>query len=160
MSFCRTLFVVLTVVVFTGCSDPDNAPSVPVPAAAQAPPATDVSLAVTANTPAMSSPGAPNDVTGTKRDTTVPIVQGSADDPNVLPAGFVPKPPALQYVVNGQPNLEALSQALQVYCMWKKAVPAEMEELVSSKYLASLPPLPAGKKYSINAGNLSVGISN
>lgn len=160
MSFCRALFVVLTVVVFTGCSDPDNAPSVPAPAAAPAPSAANVALAVPTSTPAVSLPGVPSDVASTKRDTTVPIVQGSADDPNVLPAGFVPKPPALQYVLNGQPNLEALSQALQVYCMWKKAVPAEMEELVSSKYMASLPPLPAGKKYSINAGNLSVGISN
>jgi hypothetical protein len=105
--------------------------------------------------PSSSLPNAPEN----KRDTKVPIVQGSADDPNVLPAGFVPKPPALKYEVNGQPNLEALSQALQVYCMWKKAVPADLQELVTSKFLPSLPPLPAGKKYSINTGNLSVGIS-
>ncbi len=107
----------------------------------------------------MPPPGA-SAVASVKRDPVAPIVPGSAEDPNVMPAGFIPKPPALQYVVNGQPNLEALSQALQVYCMWKKAVPAEMQELVTSKFMAELPPLPAGKKYSINSGNLTVSISN
>lgn len=85
-------------------------------------------------------------------------MEGSAQDPNVLPAGFIPKPPALQYVKNGQPNLEALSEALQVYCMWKKAVPSDMQELVTSKYLPSLPELPPGKKYGINSQTLTVAI--
>lgn len=116
---------------------PPSAPVVP-------PPNADGTVPAVASTPQRSGP----------------IVPGSAEDPNVMPAGFVPKPPALQYVVNGEPNLDALSQALQVYCMWKQSVPNNLEDLVTSKFLPELPALPAGKKYTINSATLSVGIAN
>ncbi|MGV3756884.1 MAG: hypothetical protein ACO1QS_16005 [Verrucomicrobiota bacterium] len=112
-----------------------------------------------ASVPATPPPGTAA-ASSIPRDPTVPIVEGSAQDPNVMPAGFVPKAPALEYTKNGQPNLDALSEALQVYCMWKKEVPAELEALVTSKFLPSLPPVPAGKKYGINSQSLTVVLVN
>lgn len=155
--------------ILTGCSDKE---SVPAPAPAAAPKqAVESSAPVNATAvtppPAVALPPPPSGnvapapaATASARNSDKPIVQGSKDDPNVLPEGFVPKAPVLKYSVNGQPNLEALSQALQVYCMWKKSVPADMQELVTSKFLPDLPALPAGKKYNINSGNLTVSIGN
>ena len=148
-----------------GCSDKESTIVSPAPNAPKNP--QESAVAVTTGLtppPVAASVPPPSDAAKaavpTARNAGEVIVQGSKNDPNVVPDGFVPKPPALQYTVNGEPNLEALSQALQVYCMWKKSVPADLQELVSSKYMASLPPLPADKKYVINAGNLTVGIGN
>lgn len=164
MKLSRLSFVVLAAVVLAGCSEPESVstPSVPAPAPAVAD--ISASTAPTLSAPT-SAPVPPPDainqpVNSVKKDYTAPIVPGSPEDPNVVPASFVPKAPALQYVVNGQPNLQALSEALQIYCMWKKAVPGEMQELVTSKFLPELPALPAGKKYGINAANLTVAIVN
>lgn len=85
---------------------------------------------------------------------------GSANDPNVMPAGFVPAATPRQYVVNGNVDLGALTEALRDYCMWKKTVPSDLKDLVTSKYLPNLPEPPAGKKYAINAGNLEVTLVN
>lgn len=165
MLFCRKLyFGAVVVLALTGCGDKDSSVVAPPPA-----PSKSSSEVVATVSPSLMPPPtavpAPPTTAGTPvataaRNANEVIVPGSKNDPNVIPEGFVPKPPALQYTVNGQPNLEALSQALQVYCMWKKAVPSDLQELVSNKYMAELPPLPAGKKYVINADNLTVGIGN
>jgi hypothetical protein len=166
MSRCRNLLLIGVAGILVGCSDQEaetSVPATPQPAAA-APaavsveaPAASVLLPSGASVPATPPPGI---AAAIPRSPDAPIVEGSAQDPNVLPPGFVPKPPALEYVKNGQPNLEALSEALQVYCMWKKEVPANLEALVTSKFLPSLPPAPAGKKYGIDSQNLTVVLVN
>lgn len=166
---CCNLLAVGVAAILVGCGAQETETAVPSPAqpqaasvdaSAAAPSAAAVELLPSGGSvPVAQAP----DASGTTaaaipRDPNAVIVEGSAQDPNVMPAGFIPKPPALEYVKNGEPNLQALSEALQVYCMWKKAVPADMQELVTSKFMASLPPLPAGKKYGINSQNLTVAI--
>lgn len=109
-------------------------------------------------TPSTPPPGvAPAAIT---RDPDAVIIPGSPQDPNVMPPGFIPKLPPLEFVQNGQPNLEALSQALQIYTMWKKEIPGDIQDLVTSKLLPSLPPPPAGKKYGIDSQNMAVVLVN
>jgi len=168
MSRFRNLLFVGVAGVLVGCSDQEV--GISVPAAPQSAtvttaavsveaPAASVLLPSGASVPATPPPGTAA-ASSIPRDPAAPIVEGSAQDPNVIPAGFVPKAPALEYTKNGQPNLDALSEALQVYCMWKKEVPAELEALVTSKFLPSLPPVPAGKKYGINSQSLTVVLVN
>ncbi len=123
-------------------------------------PAASVGMPAVAAAPATPPPGVAGTPVAITRDPEAPIVPGSPQDPNVMPPGFIPKAPALDYVKNGEPNLDALSEALQVYCMWKKEVPADLQDLVTSKFLPSLPPLPAGKKYGIDSQNLAVVLVN
>ncbi len=170
MSRICNLFAVVVAGILVGCSGQESESSAPV--APQAPAvAVSVDAAPAANTVLLPSggsipaasvppPGESSVAVAVPRDPNAVIVEGSAQDPNVMPAGFVPKPPALQYVKNGEPNLEALSEALQVYCMWKKAVPADLQDLVTSKFMTSLPALPAGKKYGINSQSLTVVLVN
>jgi len=117
-------------------------------------------MPVVATAPSTPPPGVAGNPVAITREPDAPIVPGSPQDPNVMPPGFIPKAPALNYVKNGEPNLEALSEALQVYCMWKKEVPADLQDLVTSKFLPSLPPVPAGKKYGIDSQNLAVVLVN
>lgn len=168
MSRFRNLLFIGVAGILVGCSDQEIETSVPsatqpiaVTSAAVSieAPAASVLLPSGASVPATPPPGTAA-ASSIPRDPTAPIVEGSAQDPNVMPAGFVPKAPALEYTKNGQPNLEALSEALQVYCMWKKEVPTELEALVTSKFLPSLPPLPVGKKYGINSQSLTVVLVN
>lgn len=166
MSRCRNLLFVGAAGILVGCSDQEVEISVPAApqsatvataAASVEAPAASFLLPSGASVPATPPPGTPAAIT---RDPELPIVEGSAQDPNVLPPGFIPKAPALEYIKNGQPNLDALSEALQVYCMWKKEVPSELEALVTSKFLPSLPPAPTGKKYGIDSQNLTVVLVN
>jgi hypothetical protein len=166
MSRCRNLLFVGIAGILAGCSDQEVEISVPATpqsatvataAVGVEAPSASVLLPSGASVPATPPPGT---AAAIPRDPALPIVEGSAQDPNVLPPGFIPKAPALEYIKNGQPNLDALSEALQVYCMWKKEVPSELEALVTSKFLPSLPPVPAGKKYGIDSQNLTVVLVN
>jgi len=49
----------------------------------------------------------------------------------------------------GQADLDAVNQALRQYVRVKKVVPRDVQELVSSGFVPSLPSPPAGKKYVI-----------
>lgn len=163
MSRCRNLLFIGVAGILVGCSNQESETTVPavtqpaITAVTVEAPTSSVLLPSGASVPSTPPPAGNVSI---PRDPAAPIVEGSAQDPNVLPPGFIPKPPALEYVKNGQPNLEALSEALQVYCMWKKEVPADLEALVTSKFLPSLPPVPAGKKYGINSQKLTVELVN
>jgi len=50
---------------------------------------------------------------------------------------------------NGQVDLVALNQLLRKYVMWKKQIPMDMNDLVTSGFVSSLPPPPAGKTFVI-----------
>ncbi|MCD6051179.1 MAG: hypothetical protein K0Q55_2582 [Verrucomicrobia bacterium] len=170
MSRICNLFAVVVAGILVGCGGQESESSAPIASQAPAVAVSVDAAPAAANTvllpsggsiPAASVPPPGETVAiAAPRDPNAVIVEGSAQDPNVMPAGFVPKPPALQYVKNGEPNLEALSEALQVYCMWKKEVPADLQDLVTSKFMTSLPALPAGKKYGINSQSLTVVLVN
>jgi hypothetical protein len=57
-----------------------------------------------------------------------------------------------QYVVKGQIDLQALTATLREYVIWKNKIPADLNELVASGFLASLPEPPPGKRFGINRG--------
>ena len=79
------------------------------------------------------------------------------NDPNS--PGYIPPAKAREFVVNGQIDLAGLTAAVREYSKWKMKVPKELNELVVSKYLASVPALPPGQKYAINPNTLEVTLT-
>jgi hypothetical protein len=72
--------------------------------------------------------------------------------------------PATAPVVAASGNAEAdttatlamLTQTLRRFSAEKQRVPASLNELISARYLTSLPPAPAGKKFAINPKRVEV----
>src|SRR6059036_1972334 len=60
--------------------------------------------------------------------------------------GYIPPRESQEFVVNGRVDLPALTAALRDYCRWKMRVPADLNELVASRYLTNLPAPPRGQK--------------
>lgn len=74
----------------------------------------------------------------------------AASEPEGSPPGAkrLTSPPQ-QPPSDGQVDLVALNQLLHKYVMWKKQIPMNMNELVTSGFVSSLPPPPAGKKFIV-----------
>ena len=163
----KSLAVLGLSLVLAGCADKSE-PTAP----ASAPPvkATTVSLPSLAAPTTSAVPAAATTLEATPPPSAtaaavgaVPqggIVPGSANDPNVMPAGFIPAAVPRQYVIDDKVDLSALTETLRDYCMWKKSVPSDLNELVTSKYLPKLPEPPTGKKYAVNTGKLEVTLVN
>lgn len=74
--------------------------------------------------------------------------------------GVWPPAPEREYVVNGQIDLKALTDAMHDWCYYTNRFPTSMEEMVTTKFLAKLPPAPAGKKLAINQSKNCVELVN
>ncbi|MGA2659780.1 MAG: hypothetical protein ABSH34_19940 [Verrucomicrobiota bacterium] len=57
-----------------------------------------------------------------------------------------------QYVVDGKIDLQALTATLREYVMWKKSIPADLNDLVESGFLPSLPEPPPGQRFAVKHG--------
>lgn len=106
-----------------------------------------------ANVPA--SPSLPSlrtaDASASAAQPAAPVVSG--DPPGKIePSTGAKLPPAVarDLGTDGKPNLEALTAAMQDWCYWTDRFPTNVEELVTSKYLSSIPTPPAGQKYVVN----------
>lgn len=58
------------------------------------------------------------------------------------------------------PTLANLTQALRKYSIENRRVPANLNELVTAGYIASLPSPPPGKKFAINPKRMEVVLVN
>jgi ABC-type glycerol-3-phosphate transport system substrate-binding protein len=67
-------------------------------------------------------------------------------------ASSVGKATPRQYVVGGKIDLQALTATLHEYVMWKKQIPADLNELVESGFLPSLPEAPPGQRLAVKRG--------
>ena len=54
------------------------------------------------------------------------------------------------------PELVELTKQVRRYAFEKRKLPENLEDLVSAGYVRSIPPAPAGKKYSIEAKRAEV----
>ncbi|MCL5098082.1 MAG: hypothetical protein M1608_11265 [Candidatus Omnitrophica bacterium] len=56
------------------------------------------------------------------------------------------------YVVDGKIDLQAMTATLREYVIWKKGFPKDLNEMVTSGFVSSLPKPPPGKRFAIYRG--------
>ena len=86
-----------------------------------------------------------------------PATAAEAASPTAAPPAPVSiVPPEIVATAPAPPaNFAALNQALQLWVPIK-GFPKDLNELVTAKYIAQLPPLPPGKKFAIDESNIRV----
>lgn len=145
----------LATTLLTGCGKDDSADLPPPQPAAK--------VSVDAGPAVAAAPTAPvpapvgNPVVASTGNSSIPDWKPGDGEPA---AGKFPPAVKRDFGTDGNPNMDNLTLAMRDWSYFTDRFPNDLNELVSTRYLPSIPTPPEGKKYVINAKAASVDLAN